>query len=61
MVHHNKALFNIQFIKIESFEFMSLTNLSVDRIIIHQIFQKTSDKFTMPVKVWNTLILPQML
>ncbi|MBJ9577488.1 nucleoid-associated protein [Acinetobacter baumannii] len=29
---------------------MSLTNLSVDRVIIHQIFQKTSDKFTMPVK-----------
>ncbi|SFT24475.1 hypothetical protein SAMN05444586_10588 [Acinetobacter bohemicus] len=30
--------------------FMSLINLSVDRIIIHQIFQKTSDKFTMPIK-----------
>lgn len=30
--------------------FMSLINLSVDRIIIHQIFQKTSDKFIPPVK-----------
>ncbi len=29
---------------------MPLINLTVERIIIHQIFQKTSDTFTLPVK-----------
>ena len=33
--------------------FMSLINLSVDRIIIHQIFQKSSDKFRSPTKSMN--------